>query len=153
MNREKTSIVLDALARILIGILIGVILSVMYVLAVGCLQLCDYRGELLAEYYYLMPAVMLMLINTFAYIKCKKTEWKLTLLVVELFILGSNVWCLASTSLLLKCAVESTIEKLYAALYYIIMSLALITPLAFCIGLIAAHIPFQGKRRHHHAQL
>ena len=124
---------------IFIYIIVGLILSVLNIFSLGWLQLCQFKGQLLLEYYYFIPVIVFLVINISLYFKYRKTDLKIGLVILELMLLCSNIWFVGSTSIPLNCLIDSTAKRIYSVLYYIILFCDLVVPLAFLFRLIMGY--------------
>ena len=121
---------------VFVSVIISLILSVLNVVSLGWLQLCQFKGQLLLEYYYFIPIIVFIGTNTLLYNKYRKTDLKTGLLILELILLCTNVWFVRSTSIPLNCLIDTTAKRIYAVLYYVLLLFDLMVPLAFLFGLI-----------------
>ena len=136
------------LITIILSVIISLILSVLNVVSLGWLQLCQFKGQLLLEYYYFIPVIVFIATNTFLYIKYRKTSLKAGLVILELILLCTNIWFVRSTSIPLKCLIDTTSKRIYAALYYVLLLFDLMVPLAFLFGLIMEYRKKTDKENH-----
>ena len=134
--KESMKIQTHNILTILISIILGLILSVINILSLGWLQLCQFKGQLLLEVYYFIPVTVFLVVNMLLYFRFRKTDWKIGLVIVELMLLCSNVWFAISASIPLNCVIDTTSKRIYAALYYGILLSDLIIPLAFLYRLL-----------------
>ena len=130
--REIASCILT----ILIGVLFGGLLSVLNIISLGCLQLCQYKEELLLEFYYFIPLLLFLVGNSLFFKKLKYSGYKTTAVCIELLVLCGNIWFLLSEPWLLSSVKNVTTEIIYAIVYYICILCSLIFPLFFCIKLM-----------------
>ena len=132
MKRQRTINIII----VFISLLIGLILSVVNIVSLGWLQLCQFEGRLLLEYYYLVPAVLFLVLNTFLYIRCRETDLNAGLIILEIMLLCSNIWFVCSFAITLDCSIDSAAERIYSGLYYIVLSCNLVFPMVFLCMLI-----------------
>lgn len=121
---------------VLLEILSGLLLSILNILSLGCLQLCQYEGRLLLEYYYFIPVTCILVIYVFLYTKYKETDKKAGLLIIEFMLLCGNILFISISPVPLNCLIDSTAARLYSALYYFLIVCDLMVPFVFFFRII-----------------
>ncbi len=130
---------------IIIGIIWGVIRSVLNTLCLATLESYLHEGELVIDDYQGFVLMLVSIaINTIIFVKCRNSNWKVSAFIVELLVFCSTVYMLVMYPFLITCPIDTTEKRIYTAAYYICIFFDLAVPLFSCIYMVAARKKAEG---------
>ena len=127
------------LIRIIIGIIWGVLQSVLNMLCLATLEFDQYEGELVTDYQGIVLMLVSVAVNMIIFVKGRNSNWKVYAFIVELLVFCSTVYLLVRYPFLITCSIDTTEKIIYTALYYTCIFFDLAVPLFGCIYMIASH--------------